>query len=62
MMSGWKTWAATIVAVCAGVTRVCQSLLAEPFDANAFYEGLIALAGALGLVGIGHKIEKNKVG
>ena len=58
MMGGYKTWVAAITSACAGSVQVGNALLADPFDANALYQGCLALALALGLVGIGHKIEK----
>ena len=57
-MTGWKTWVGSIVAAAAAVIMIGSALLSEPFDPTKFYEGLIALAAAFGLVGIGHKVEK----
>lgn len=50
IMSGWKTWAgAAIVVVAAGLEAT----------GNPEYAKILTLiGGALGLVGIGHKIEK----
>jgi hypothetical protein len=58
-MTGWKTWVASVMAVLAAATMMGSALLSEPFDPTKFYEGLVALAAAFGLVGIGHKIEKS---
>jgi hypothetical protein len=60
MMTGWKTWVATIGAIATGVVRSAQALIADPFDANALYEGLCIILAGFGFVGIGHKIEKLK--
>jgi hypothetical protein len=59
-MTGWKTWVASAVAALSALLMMGQALLSDPFDPTKFYEGLMALAAAVGLVGIGHKIEKNK--
>ena len=57
-MTGWKTWAAAGIA---GVIAVLQAIPAEalPWAAQAV-PVLIAIGTALGLVGLGHKIEKSK--
>lgn len=49
MMKGWKTWAAAVGLVIMGVVEL----------ANGDTEGgLTCLVSALGLIGIGHKVEK----
>jgi len=50
MMGGWKTWAAAIGAVVLGVYEIA--------DGRA-EEGLGHIVFGFGLVGLGHKIEKN---
>lgn len=51
-MKGWKTWAgAALVAVSAVLGYVGESDLAQ---------ALLTVGAALGLVGVGHKIEKGK--
>ena len=49
MMGGWKTW----------IAAVCLGLLAgiDVYDGN-IESGMSKLAAALGMVGLGHKIEK----
>ena len=59
MMSGWKTWASGIVTFCTGVVMIGNGLLSDPVDPNQIYAGLLTCGGALGIIGIGHKIEKN---
>jgi len=49
-MSGWKTW------VAAGLAAVSAGLKAAGYEEYATIA--MTLAGALGLVGLGHKIEK----
>jgi len=51
MMSGWKTWMAAIGSVLWGV----GGFLAGQHDADALMQFVVA---GLGLVGIGHKIER----
>lgn len=57
-MTGWKTWVAFALGVVTALGKIFTALLADPFDANGLYQGLLMLAGAIGIVGIGHKIEK----
>lgn len=52
MMKGWKTWLAAGVVAAGAVLE----FLGYPEIAKA----LLALGGAIGLWGIGHKIEKSK--
>ena len=59
-MTGWKTWAAAISAFCAGIIRIIEGATTDPIDMNKVYEGILTCAGGLGLVGIGHKLEKQK--
>ena len=50
-MKGWKTWAATVGLVILAVVDI----------SNGDYEAAMTkLASAGGLVGLGHKIEKNQ--
>ena len=50
-MSGWKTWAAAII--------LGGSAAAKALGYEAVSEVLLLIGGALGLVGVAHKIEKN---
>ena len=52
MMTGWKTWVAAALAGLIAANSVLQILPPEAVT------GLVALAAAFGVVGIGHKIEK----
>ena len=51
-MSGWKTWAAVGMIAISGILRY----MGMTIEADL----LIAIAGGMGLVGLGHKIEKNR--
>ena len=50
-MSGWKTWAAAII--------LGGSAAAKALGHEAVSEVLLMIGAALGLVGIGHKVEKS---
>jgi|TARA_B100001964_G_scaffold32662_1_gene34388 hypothetical protein len=51
MMKGWKTWAA------AGLAAATAALVSLGYPDIAKIVGVVA--GGFGIVGIGHKIEKN---
>jgi len=57
-MTGWKTWVAGIGGICSGIGISISGLLSDPLDPQKIYEGILIIAGGLGLIGIGHKIEK----
>lgn len=59
MMGGWKTWIAAIGMFCGGIALMVEGFMAEPRDPNKIWEGLMVCSAALGMVGIGHKIEKS---
>ena len=50
-MKGWKTWAAGLIAVGAGIYLITQGQLET---------GLGFITGGMATLGIGHKIEKAK--
>lgn len=51
-MKGWKTWAgAALIAISAGLGALGYTEIASL---------VLTVGGALGLVGLGHKIEKAK--
>lgn len=62
-MSGWKTKTASISLVIIGFGTIVGGITFDPFaiDMAAFQEGALMIAGALGVAGVGHKIEKNKI-
>lgn len=51
MMKGWKTWVAVAGFILLAVWQIAQGNVEQ---------GLAHLAVALGLLGLGHKIEKAK--
>ena len=51
IMNGWKTWT--------GAGLVALGAVLEYFGMPEFSTVVITLGGALGLVGLGHKIEKS---
>ena len=57
-MKGWKTWIAAIGAFCAGIAMIVDGLMSDPLDPDKIYKGILACIAAVGMVGIGHKIEK----
>lgn len=56
-MKGWKTWAAALALILPGAGMILGGL-ANDFDLAAIKEGAILIGGGLGMIGIGHKIEK----
>lgn len=51
MMHGWKTWA--------GAGFIAAGAVLEYFGYSDLAKGILMVGGALGLVGLGHKIEKS---
>lgn len=60
-MKGWKTWLAALGMFATGVGLAVSAILSDPIDGQKLTEGITLMAGALGLVGIGHKIEKHRL-
>lgn len=59
-MGGWKVWAAALGLAATGLGMVISGLLAEVIDAEKIKEGVLMIIAAVGMIGIGHKIEKVK--
>lgn len=57
MMKGWKTWVAGLGAIFSGLGIVIHCITSG--DYSKFNEGLMLIWTGLGMIGIGHKIEKN---
>lgn len=57
-MRGWKTWAAGLGGIFSGLSMVAFALSAEPVEGMAITDGITLIIGGLGIIGIGHKIEK----
>ena len=49
MMRGWKTWVAAIGAIALGVYEIAEGQTEQGFGHIVF---------GLGLIGVGHKVEK----
>lgn len=54
-MSGWKTWAAGIGMILAGLGQVGMALGGGDGDMNSGVQTILA---GLAIIGIGHKVEK----
>lgn len=58
-MTGWKTWAAGIGTIIAGVGQCLTSINWENFSiGEGFNQGVVTIGIGLGMIGIGHKVEK----
>lgn len=59
MMGGWKTWAAAGGLCLLGLALIGMGLLATELKEVLFGLGMQAILFGFGLIGIGHKVEKN---
>jgi len=50
MMKGWKTWIAVAGMIVMGISEIVS---------GSAESGITKIVGALALIGLGHKIEKN---
>ena len=57
-MTGWKTWAAGIGSIASGVAMILNAVAQDGFSFDALKEGIGLITFGLGLIGIGHKVEK----
>ncbi len=55
-MSGWKTWAAGLSGILSGAAMIVMALTGE--GGGSVSEGIALIVAGLGILGIGHKIEK----
>jgi hypothetical protein len=60
-MKGWKTWLAAGGGTASGVAMIIAGVIQSPIELNKIIEGITIISGALAAVGIGHKLEKQKV-
>ena len=58
IMSGWKTWAAGIGMILGGAALIVKQIADGTFSFASMGEGFTMIMGGLGLLGIGHKVEK----
>ena len=56
-MTGWKTWVAGAIAILGGLLAIAQMLMGEA-SGTGISDAITMIAGGLGMIGIGHKIEK----
>ena len=57
-MSGWKTWAAGIGAIAGGVALVLKGVAGDSLDFQSIKEGIAAVIAGLGIIGVGHKVDR----
>ena len=57
-MKGWKTWAGGGALILSGIATVIQGAISDPVDLEKIKAGLMMIGSGLGIIGIGHKIEK----
>jgi hypothetical protein len=60
-MKGWKTWLAAGGGTASGVALIITGIIQTPVDTSKIIEGITVISGALAAVGIGHKVEKQKI-
>ena len=60
-MTGWKTWSAAIASIASGVAMLASCLASDvPLAQNEhLVDGIGLVVAGLGMIGIGHKIEKS---
>ncbi|MHA2384244.1 MAG: hypothetical protein ACXACT_16850 [Candidatus Thorarchaeota archaeon] len=62
-MKGWKTWASAGLAAALGIIAGLEAGGVLPDGSKGIALAIVGpIAAALGLVGIGHKLEKSKEG
>lgn len=58
-MQGWKTWAAGIALILSGLGSILGSFDWDTFSfGDGLNAGILMIGNGLGLIGIGHKVEK----
>jgi len=58
-MKGWKTKAGAVGVMLGGLSVILGALTADPMNLEALMGGVTTVGIGLGMLGIGHKIEKN---
>ena len=57
-MKGWKTWVAGIGTILTGLGMIAAGVTKEGFSLEAVKGGALTVWAGMGVIGIGHKIEK----
>ena len=57
-MGGWKTWAAGGASILTGVAMIAKDLAEGTLSMDHIQSAIAFISGGLGLIGIGHKIER----
>lgn len=57
-MGGWKTWVAAIGMILTGLGLIIAGMVSDPIEGDKIKQGLTLLFAGLGMIGLGHKIEK----
>jgi len=57
-MSGIKTWAAGVTLIFGGLAQIASVIASGEFSFGEIQSGITMVGGGLGMIGIGHKIEK----
>jgi sulfite exporter TauE/SafE len=58
-MKGWKTWAAAIGMILGGLGQIVGEVSNDSWSFESVQAGYAMIMAGLGLIGIGHKVEKN---
>lgn len=59
-IGGWKTKLAAAGAILSGLGVVIAGLTGEAVDVDQIAAGAVTICGGLGVLGLGHKVEKLK--
>jgi hypothetical protein len=60
-MSGWKTWVSAIGGFATGIGLIVSGVMSDPLAVDTIAQGLVVICGSGAVVGIGHKVEKQKI-
>ena len=62
IMGGWVTWTSALSMALTGIGTVISSINFETWTiGEGFNEGIVMITAALGMIGIGRKVEKSKI-
>lgn len=58
-MGGWKTWVAAIGTILTGLGMIATALTKEGgLSFENIQAGILTVTGGLGMIGLGHKLDK----